>query len=506
MSPDALSQAPPSRAAPRQLPPNRGAPSHASPSQAPIPRPPVAAPVAVAVAVRRSLLACLSISILLIPPTRSPVSAQTPNNIGTAGDDAAHVYVRRPSSSIAAMTLAVPAGARYDPDGREGTARVLGETLRRRLLRTLPAHARLVDVTVDHELLTIGVVTRPADLDAIKDMVWRTTMETEPEGPEIDSARTAVEERLAFSEEAPAELFRAAQIEQLFGAGHPWSRPVAGTAESRQRVSAETVQAHWREYVRDNEGGSSWAVVGPDEEPPAPTGGTDPLRRPTSESARQPLPAGTSSQAPRRTEVEADITATWIAVARPVSIGTPPAAAATAATNASEADGGPQSDAAAAVYRAHVEERLFQGPSSREIVAGSVEWLDLPEGRFLLIQIAVPPAATDFWVAAATTASEADRSSEPDQAALSHWRQRRVRNQILLRTAAPADLSNELARGLARLLSLGFSRDLALERTRQQGPLPSSSLRYDGAPKVDVLVGPARTFIYGPRLSSSEAP
>jgi len=427
------------------------------------------------------------------------VGAQTRTPSPARSGPSLDLYVQRPNTAVAALTLAVPAGARHDPTGAEGTARILGDALRRQLERALPASAHLVDVTVDHELLSIRVVTEPTDLNLVIDAVWRVTMQTAPEGPDIDAARTFVEGQIAFSEGAPAERFRAQQIRQLFGEGHLWARPLAGTPTSRQRASAALITEFWDRHVRNAAEIATLTAVGPAPDPFAGNAGPNPERASSSTAddpattarrtpdASRPANPVSPTQAPRRTHIQADITATWIALTRPVTA----------------------EPAIAALFLATVRDRLFHGPSSGEIITGSAGWLDLPEGRHLKIEIAVPPQSAEFWVEAAVQASSVDQSTAAaasEEAALFHWRKRRLRNQLLMEVAAPQDLSLQLARDLALSRDPTFAAAGSFGRGLEPAGLHAQilaalpALRASQGLPGEGMVGPGRIFSYGPRL------
>ena len=389
------------------------------------------------------------------------------------------VFVERPHSSVSALALVLPAGSSSDPEGASGTAAVLGAALEIQLLQALPPRAELIDVSVDHAELGIRVVTEPGALAEATVAVWQAVMVDGPSQENLQMGLLAVSARARFAEAAPVEHFRSLRFRELFGEDHPWARPTLGTPDSREALTAQAVRAFWDSQVREAD---PWiGFVGPE----APAGlelripglrVTLPGASVRQRSGARILPTASERPGPHRSEAEAEITSTWIALARRLS---------------STLEG-----AAAEVYRSRVEETLVTGRSDTELLASDIRLLELPDGPYLMVELAVRPQVAADWVATAERATEGGVPA-PEAAAYFHWQRRRVRNRLLNSDAAPEDLALRAARASASGRSFLTTQQM-LEFLGSLGPDLGHP---DGG-----FVGPALIFMYGPRALAREVP
>jgi len=171
------------------------------------------------------------------------LTARLPNGMMLLGQQMKHVW-------SAAMTLMVPAGASYDPEGAEGAAAVACEWCfrgaggkdTRQLNDALDSlgcqHRQFVHG--EHLVFTAAQLGRnlPDVLGIYADLLRRPQLTDEAFGP----CRELVAQDLASLEDQPAKKCNVVLRERFYP--HPLGRCVYGRAESLQDLTPQTVRRH----------------------------------------------------------------------------------------------------------------------------------------------------------------------------------------------------------------------------------------------------------------------
>ncbi|HWN55125.1 MAG TPA: pitrilysin family protein, partial [Methylomirabilota bacterium] len=177
------------------------------------------------------------------------------------------LVAERPAIPIVVIRLSVRAGAAFDPPDASGLANLTADLLTRGTAkRTGPELDRAIEFVggslegeAGHDGATISLSVLKKDLALGLDLLAEVLLQ--PAFPPAELARRS-EDIAAYilrSEQDPGTVASRAIAELLYP-GHPYRRPVPGTAESVRRITREQVAAFHRDNYRPD--GAVISVVG----------------------------------------------------------------------------------------------------------------------------------------------------------------------------------------------------------------------------------------------------
>jgi predicted Zn-dependent peptidase len=442
--------------------------------------------------------AALLCAFLLAGAADARAQALAPLQEGFRGD-VGRVHVEaRPASTVTALALALPVGSALDPEGREGTARILAGAVARRVEEVLGAAGGVVRVEVTPYRTSITVLATSDHWNDAARSLLRAAFGEAPDAASVAAEVGGLLEGLTFEAGAPIQDVRRETARLLHGGSETASRAPGGTAEGLAALTAEDVAAFRSAHYRATEAalsvvgvddrrealaslGVSVAEVEPDS---ARAAAADTAAGPPAADSLAPSPAPTDSATrppslafqgalpwsrADRVRIAPDVTSTWIAVAYPVPDDLP---------------------ATLLEFVSHrLGEELNPSPSDPGLFSARVAVRTLPGGRVLLVEAAVLPDAADRWEARIPAALAA--LTEPVDEAFFRWQRRRFRAATLLAEASPETAA---ARHASDLLTLGGVRRLA----EAVWALDAATLAAGVA-----ALGPPRVLVFGPDLAGS---
>src|SRR6266404_989975 len=167
------------------------------------------------------------------------------------------LVAERPAVPIVAVRVFTRAGAVLDPPDRAGLANLTGATLTRgtakRSGQELDAAIEFVGGSVEagagRDGFTVSLSVLKKDLDLGLDLLQEVVLS--PAFPDAEVKRKIGEIQAAIkrSEESP-ETVAARALAPLVNDGHPYARPIEGTAESVGKLTRDDVVGFYRERVR----------------------------------------------------------------------------------------------------------------------------------------------------------------------------------------------------------------------------------------------------------------
>ena len=167
------------------------------------------------------------------------------------------LVAERPAVPIVAVRVFTRAGAVLDPPDRAGLANLTGATLTRgtakRSGQELDAAIEFVGGSVEagagRDGFTVSLSVLKKDLDLGLDLLQEVVLS--PAFPDVEVKRKIGEIQAAIkrSEESP-ETVAARALAPLVYDGHPYARPIEGTAESVGKLTRDDVVGFYRERVR----------------------------------------------------------------------------------------------------------------------------------------------------------------------------------------------------------------------------------------------------------------
>ncbi|PRY40493.1 M16 family metallopeptidase [Umezawaea tangerina] len=173
-----------------------------------------------------------------------------------------------PALRSTCLCLAVPRGARHDPQDRGGLAHVLEHVLMSAPIGSagpLSEHVERLggyanaDTGLETMLYYVRVLAE--DADEVADLLLRAVLEPAIDEGVLDSERAAVLQELAVAAADPADVVQDRFLAALFPE-HPLGRPVGGTREEVEALTVgEVVKGH---EVLFGHSVPVLAVVGPD--------------------------------------------------------------------------------------------------------------------------------------------------------------------------------------------------------------------------------------------------
>jgi zinc protease len=167
------------------------------------------------------------------------------------------LVAERPAVPIVAVRVFTRAGAALDPPGKAGLANLTGATLTRGTARRsgpeLDAAIEFVGGSVEagagRDGLTVSVAVLKKDLDLGLELLQEVLLS--PAFPEAEVKRKVgqIQAAIKRSEEHP-EAVASRALAPLVYDGHPYARPVEGTAASVGALTRDDVVAFHRDHVR----------------------------------------------------------------------------------------------------------------------------------------------------------------------------------------------------------------------------------------------------------------
>lgn len=178
------------------------------------------------------------------------------------------LYIHRPRLPFTVAEAWLPAGSKYDGQGREGLA-ALTSGLLTRGTEDLPAR-RLYELTDDlgMELSSgaggdgarVSVQVLTEDIERGFDVMARAIMTPAFAEDEVERIRREALGRLAEAEDDTGYLAERALLEQVYGEGHPYGHPPSGFPETVAGINREHIEEFHR--LRYGPAGAILAAVG----------------------------------------------------------------------------------------------------------------------------------------------------------------------------------------------------------------------------------------------------
>jgi len=409
-----------------------------------------------------------------------------------------------PVGTVVALTLHLPVGSAADPEGREGTATLLGRAVEDILNARLQDRESQVSVHVGEHDLALTLTTPPDGwhfpLEEARDVLLNRSFSS----GEIDRVRQLQMQRLVFEEGAPVRIFQVERMGLIQGIDSPAARPMSGSRESLERITADDLGAFQTTHLRPTS--PVLAIVGPvdrDEvarrlsveptvasatsffrdaagsttgnqratsdttaplEDPAPT-----IRTRLSRELDPPLSVARSGamawiSGDRRLR-NMELTSTWMAIAWPFPESTPETLLDFLAHNLHEA--------------------LVPSPPDPGLYGAEVDIHQVDGRPIVVASVTVDPRVALRWEERTLERMSALAQSPPEGSFFELTR-RRYRNRLLLQLSDPVNRSRQLADEVART---GAIRDLQAHIWR---------LTREGLSDLAASAGEPRVFLLGP--------
>lgn len=420
-----------------------------------------------------------------------------------------------PAGPLVAVTFRFPAGSSEDPDGEEGTAFLLAEAVEGAGADRLARFGGLLEVEVDRSTTVITLLAPPESWGEAVAAVQDLLTSSPPSETRIQALRDRHLSRLVFEEGAPVRRFERERSRLLLDASHPGARPLSGTRESVERISAGAVHRFLGQVLSLGEAAA--AVVGPvggaevervlgiapdpveavppfqraesPSQQPSPPGAAaaarpdtlgaeetedlpPPPRMRLRETPFQPLEVPSAAEAPMawsapdRIVVDEQLTSTWMAVAWPFPRGT---------------------SLTLLGFLAHtLEETLVPSPPERGQYSTHVSVEHVEGYPVLVFSATVDPRVAGRWEERIVEGMGTMAESPPTGSFFELGR-RRYRSRVLLTTASPDDRARWL---LDQLDAAGEVPPFHDELWR---------LSEDVLARVASAAGPPRVLLLGPR-------
>jgi zinc protease len=169
---------------------------------------------------------------------------------------------------LASIALAVNIGAKDGEDAAGGPVHLLEHLLlfgsSRRPLAEKTAEVRRLgaqfNAHTDHDLMTFEIVLPAAEVDSGLRILKETVFENQFSDAELQREKSIIHSEIAQIQDDPRRLGPTVVLQELF-AGHPYARPLGGTAAAVSATSAETIRALYRRHF--SAANSALAVAGP---------------------------------------------------------------------------------------------------------------------------------------------------------------------------------------------------------------------------------------------------
>jgi len=177
------------------------------------------------------------------------------------------LVAERPAIPIVVVRLNVRAGSAFDPPDTPGLANLTADLLTRGTLkRTGPELDRAIEFVggslegdAGRDGATISLSVLKKDLGLGLDLLAEVLLQPTFPHAELKRRSEDIAAAIVRSEQDPGTVTSRVMAELLYP-GHPYSRPVPGTAESVRRITREQVTAFHRDHYRPD--GVVISVVG----------------------------------------------------------------------------------------------------------------------------------------------------------------------------------------------------------------------------------------------------
>jgi predicted Zn-dependent peptidase len=353
-----------------------------------------------------------------------------------AGAQDRFVVRTEPGTPVVALEVLVATGPADEPEGQAGVGYLAARSVLAPVLPALEAMGAHVEIHGHRDAVSFTVVAAPD--------VWREASRAllvalfrDPvDASAVTAQRREIAADLARRQVSPADEVARRVDAALYGPGHPWSRPVVGTAESVARLTPAQVDAHLRAHFIPMR--AVVAAVGPVDYDAVATH----LRL-----FLDPGPPHRATVAPARREagpvrVQSNTITAWVAAAYPF---------------------GTDADVEALRMLAHLAvERVSFGALRPSVYDARAEVVRHGAGGEVRLQLVVPPTEAEVW-AERLHGAVREFAREPLTEPVFAERLRRYGGARLLPLAAP----EERARALARGALLGGAPDEAGARDLQ---------------------------------------
>ncbi|MSR36805.1 MAG: insulinase family protein [Gemmatimonadetes bacterium] len=332
--------------------------------------------------------------------------------------------MRRPGSTLVAVTLVIPAGSADDPDSIPGAARLVGEAVVQAVRWRLDPDAAQLNVRVERAWTAYTLLSSPElwvrSWAVLEDVAFRISLADAP----LEAARTALLGGFAFEVGAPVREFERELYYVLGGAKDPWSRDPRGTRESVRKATPIALEQFREGHYRLAQ--ATAAVVGPVTEQEARDAlapvGSGPLTRPANN--------GLAWRRGDRLPLRRDVTNSWIGAAFP----------------AARDPDLPRTQLEFLAFQ--LQESLNPSPPDPGVFSVLAHIVDTPPGPVLVVEAAVMPEVAETWERR-ILAAVAKLESESDDTFF-RWQRRRFRSATLLREGQPEEAALRMALDLAR--------------------------------------------------------
>lgn len=424
-----------------------------------------------------------------------------------ASDEFGQLVVQSdPGGAIVGLTIHIPVGAARDPQGREGTAFLLGQMLQEEVSRRVAGLRAEASMEVGPESMTLSFASPPQQWRAVLDEAEAVLRGEGLDPSRLDPIRETQQARLAFEEGAPVRTFQVEKEALLRREAQGEGRPLTGGRETLERITFDDVQEFRIRHLSPPWG--VLAVVGPVDAgevggalgmTPVEVSASSPYQeRPyRARSSGRPSPADTvpefESIGPLRTRLFRDsgrtqplaasltgppawtqeerrlqdmaLTSSWIAVAWPYPRETPRILLGFLAHNFREA--------------------LVPSPPDPGLYSAEIEVVEVEDRPILVVSAVVDPRVALRWEE--RIREGLDRLAQsPPEGSFFELARRRYRNAVLMELADPVARSRHLAREIDRS---GEVSDLQTEIW---------SLSREGVARTAGGAAGPRIFILGP--------
>ena len=170
------------------------------------------------------------------------------------------VVLAREASTTPAMTIhaSIETGARFDPPDCPGVSHFVSHTIDRgtrahsadELADALDARGVSLEVTADRRAISLACTCLVEDFDAVLEIVGDVLARPAFPEREVATRRGEILTLIRQDEDDPYEVAAEHVMAELYGAEHPYGRPVTGTRESVESIDrAALVRFHAERFA-----------------------------------------------------------------------------------------------------------------------------------------------------------------------------------------------------------------------------------------------------------------
>lgn len=319
---------------------------------------------------------------------------------------------------VVAAEVLVAVGPADEPEGKQGITYLTARAVTAPVLAVLDSLAAQLEVAQHRDAVSFTVVAAPDSWQEATRTLLVALFRDGVDSAAVVRQRTAVVAELRARQASPADVLSREVAAAVFGAAHPWGRPVVGTPASVGRITVRDVDAYLREaFTADR---AVVSIVGPVGANAASVAAAflEPgeLRAATAEAA-----------APQRARVRRQYEAitAWVAAVYPF---------------------GPGADEEALEMLARLAlDRVSFGLLRPQVYDAQVSVQRHRGGGELRLQLVVPPGEVEAWGRRLTDAVEAYARAPLEEPQFAE-RLRRYRGERLLALDAPEARARLLAR------------------------------------------------------------